>query len=340
MKKLLAVIIFATAFPMNASEILQNYTFAQNKEGKSVIVLTTNYGPGLLAKMHGDAIRYFLDYASIHGAELYVEGMGAVSKDSKRYDKNELPITESLILLAKKTKRFNKLYVSTPDCRTDQYAKVLMSFFPIVRLLEMSGLNTVSADLYQELQTVLATNNSAITIEDYLDHLKELRQVIEGKKRILGSELVNTFIENYDLMANALTKLLRSYTKDFGLLVSTLGLKMLKEKASLKEFQKIIALFTAPSTRAAQVCFLSAIKESEETMDPTIVVLTYPIAMRVLPYLAKVGFKTVLETEITSKTGALDLWGLIDLLYQSLGDVKRIEKQQAFLSQLKSKRQK
>lgn len=339
MKKLLALILLAITTTAHSIEILQHYTLAQNKEGKKVIILTTNYGQAWLAKMHKDAISYFLDYASIHGAELLVEGMGLAAKDAKRNSKNDMPITESHLLMAKKSKRFNKLYVSTPDCRTQEDAKVLMSFFPIVKVLEMAGDGAIREDVYQDLQKVLATNNSAITIEDYLMHLVDLRQVIEGKKRILGAELVETFLKNFDLMFGTLEGLLKEYTKDFGLLVSTLGLKMLKAKATLKEFHKITSLFTAPSMLAAQTCFLSAIKESDETMDPTMVVITFPIAMRVVPYLEAVGFKTVLNTEITGKKGALDLWGLINLLYQSLGSVKHIQEQQTFLEQLKKQRE-
>ncbi len=139
MKKLLAVILLAASIPVQAIEVLQHYTLAQNKEGKKVIILTTNYGQGWLAKMHKDAISYFLDYASIHGMELLVEGMGLAAKDAQRNSKTDLPITESLLLMAKKSKRFNKLYVSTPDCRTQEDAKVLLSFFPIVQVLEMVG---------------------------------------------------------------------------------------------------------------------------------------------------------------------------------------------------------
>jgi hypothetical protein len=338
MKKAHIFLLTLTIIHLNAIEVLQQYTLSTKEDGKKVIILTTNYGPNWLAKMHKDALSYFLDYASVHGAELFIEGMGLVANDSKKYQQSNLPITENLLQQAKKSKQFNKLYISTPDCRSIKDAKVVLSFFPIIKALEMVEIEEMNVDLLEDIEKALATNNSAITVEDYMDHLQDLRHIIQSKKNVLGAEFIEMFIKNFDLMVNILGTFTKEYTQDKNVLVSTLGLKMLKSKTPLKELKKIISLFTAPSMLAAQVCFLAAIKESEETMDPTIVVITLPIAMRVIPYLPQLGFTIKLNMQIIDKKNSLDLWSLVNLLYQSLAGTQSINDQINFLEQIKSQR--
>ncbi|MEX0672050.1 MAG: hypothetical protein WD068_01730 [Candidatus Babeliales bacterium] len=333
MKKLLVLIILVTSCS-HAIEIIQHYTLAQTEAGKKVIILTTNYGQNWLAKMHQDAIRYFLDYASIQGAELLIEGMSSIAKQSKNNSDTGLPLTESLILLAKKTRQINKLYISTPDCRTEYDAKVLLSFFPIFQLLEM-GAPSLTAEMYNDLQQFYASNDSAMSIKEYLEHLENLRAVIVSKKERLGAALISDFLKNFDTTMSSLDDFLHTKIDDFSMSMSSFAIHLYKNKVSLKDISIVISLLTAPSLFAAQASFLSAIKESEETMDPTIVIITYPIAKQVIQHLEDIGFKSLLSVELVGTWGALDLWRLINLLYQSLGTKAQLEEQQSFLEQLK-----